>query len=95
MEFSRNFQHFYETHVYRKSALLDFASHDSPRKNDLIQKIKDNMWRLTNFYLRPLWILDSSLWVLATLVTLLSVNPWFGLILIIATTPELIVEIKT
>jgi ABC-type multidrug transport system fused ATPase/permease subunit len=28
-------------------------------------------------------------------VTLLSVNPWFGLILIIATTPELIVEIKT
>jgi len=77
VKFSRHFQHFYETAVHKKTVALDFASHDSPKRNDLFQQVRDNMWRISNFYLRPIWLLDSMIWVIATLITLIAVNPWF------------------
>jgi hypothetical protein len=68
MEDWRVFDLWWEQTMNRKTAELDFAYHDDSTIVSLARKIRDNLYRIRNFYSRPTNMLEWVVWLIAALI---------------------------
>lgn len=81
--------------VLKKKGEIDIASHENPKQNDLLNKIKEHgVWRTQNFAHRQYYILQNIIEVIIASGILIFFKWWIFLILIIGTLPEFIIELK-
>lgn len=86
---------FIETTLLEKHAGLDIAIHENPEYNDLLNRVRENgVWRAQQFMNRLFFILRGSIEVLIAAVILVISNWWVFAIIVVGTTPQLLVEMK-
>ena len=81
--------------VLKKKGEIDIASHEEPKQNDLLNKIKEHgVWRTQNFAHRQYYLMQNIIEVIIASTVLIFFKWWVFLILLLGTLPELIIEIK-
>lgn len=81
--------------VLKKKGEIDTASHEDPKQNDLLNKIKEHgVWRTQNFAHRQFYILQNIIEVMIASVVLIFFKWWIFLILLLGTIPEFLIELK-
>ena len=73
---------------------LDIATLEDPKKNDVINRISENSWRVQNFADREFYILQSLFGVILAAVIVWTANWWIFLLIFLSTIPELTVGFK-
>lgn len=78
-----------------KKASLDLEQIENPQIDALLRRVSENLWRIRWFFSDSYVIFRSLFMILAVLISMIFIKPIISLIIIIFTTPELIVWMKS
>lgn len=85
----------FELLLIRRKGEIDVASHENPKLNDLFATVEDNgTWRVQNFIDRQFYIFQNIIEVIIASAIIIYAQWWIFALLLLATIPELIIEIK-
>lgn len=85
----------FELLVLRKYSEADVAIHESPKRNDLFQRVTEyGTWRIRDFADRQFFILQNVLEIGLASAILVSAKWWLFLVVLIASVPEFIIEVQ-
>jgi len=81
--------------ILEKKSALNISEHEDPELKDIIQRVDENGdWRMVTAIDRQFWILKELIALSISIGLLFLTYPIFFLIVVMATIPDLIVEIK-
>jgi len=85
----------FEMLLMKKRADIDLALYENPAYNDLFNNIKENgIWRVQAFSDRQFYVLQNIIELGVAAVIIGFSNPWLLLLILAATIPELIAEVR-
>ncbi len=84
-----------ETLLLRQRSMLDIATHESPKIQDLITKVNESgVWRMSNFVQRMFFMLQNVIEIVVAGFVILTFKWWVFLIVFAGVIPTLVVESK-
>lgn len=78
----------------QKKKDLGIATLEDPKKNDIINRVNENSWRLQNFADRIFFILQNIFGVLVASIIIWNIKWWILILIVLGTIPELIVQFR-